>query len=96
MHRKQGSRPPPPGADPGIEGGGAKVKYVQAQKFHPWPCQLWCIKGYAKLGGGKLGEALSRSRLHTGGLGEGCVSSARSAGRKILLITPIAFNIRNG
>ena len=38
-----------------LKGGGAKVKYVHTRKFHPWPCPLWC-KGYAKLGGGKLGE----------------------------------------
>ena len=37
-----------------MKGGGAKVKYVHARKIS---CQLWCIKGYAKLGGGKLGEA---------------------------------------
>ena len=40
-----------------LKGGGAEVKYVHTRKFHPWPCPLWCIKGYAKLGGGKLGEA---------------------------------------
>ena len=40
-----------------LKGGGAEVKYVCVQKFNPWPCPLWCIKGYGKLGGGKLGEA---------------------------------------
>ena len=44
-----------------LKGGGAEVKYVRAKIS----CPLWCIKGYAKLGGGKLGEANSRSRLHT-------------------------------
>ena len=57
-----------------LKGGGAEVKYVRTKIS----CPLWCIKGYAKLGGGKLGEA-SRSRLHTRGLGKGCVSFARSA-----------------
>ena len=28
------------GADPGIEGGGAEVKYVHTRKFPPWPCVL--------------------------------------------------------
>ena len=66
-----------------LKGGGGEVKYAHARKFHPWPCPLWCINGYTKLRGGKLGEAQSRSRLHTRGLG--CFLHAER-GRKIVCI----------
>ena len=56
--RGGGQLPPcplPQGRIQELMGGGGEVKYVHVRKFHAHA--LWCIKGYAKLGGGKLGEA---------------------------------------
>ena len=50
-----------------MKGGGAEDKYVHVRKFHPWP---WRIKGYAKLGGGKLEIKVNHSCTQ-GVLGKG-------------------------